>query len=138
MENKKPLFAGLLNMVVPGLGYLYTQNDMGRFIKTLIGGIAAIVVLFFIGNAMQNSTSISLPQGTCPGALMLVVLVPLFLSGQKMADQHNKRIKNATRYDSKQHGSVESQLTKNQEMRDKHIISKEEYESRKDDISSKE
>jgi len=138
MEKKNPLIAGLLNVVVPGLGYLYAKNDLGRFIKTLIGGIAAIVVLVLIGNAMQNSVDVSLPLGICPGILVLIVLVPLFLSGQNIASQHNKMMDNATRYDSKQHGSAESQLARNQEMRDKHMISEQEYESRKDNISSKE
>jgi len=138
MEKKNPLIAGLLNMVVPGLGHLYVLNDLRRFIMTLIGGIAAIVVLVLIGNVIQNSTDVSLPQGVCSGILVLVVLVPLFLNGQKIATQHNRRMDNAARYDSKQHGSAKDQLAKNQDMRDKHMISEQEYESRRDDISSKE
>ena len=137
MENKNPLIAGLLNMVVPGLGYLYVNNETRRFVKTLIGGIAAIVVLVLIGNVIQNSTSISLPQGVCPGALLLVVIVPLFLNGQKLASQHNKKTVNAARYDATQRGTSEARLARNQEMRDKRMISEEEYESRKAGITSK-
>jgi len=137
MENKNPLIAGLLNMVVPGLGYLYVNNDTRRFVKTLIGGIAAIVALVFIGNAIQNSTSIPFSQGVCPGILLLIVLVPLFLSGQKVANQHNRKKDNAARYDATQHGSAESRLARNQKMRDNRMISEEEYESRKEGLTSK-
>ena len=138
MEKKNPLITGLLNVVGPGLGHLYVNNDLWRFIRTLIGGIAAIFVLIIMGNAMQNSTSVSLPQGVCSGILLLLVLVPLFLNGQNIAIQHNKRMDQAARYGSQQHGSAETQLAKNQELRDKSMISKQEFESRRDDISSKE
>ena len=137
MEHKNPLIAGLLNMVVPGLGYLYVNNDTRRFVKTLIGGIAAIVALVFIGNAMQNSTNVSISQGICPGILSLIVFVPLFLSGQKVASQHNRKKDNAARYDETQHGTSEARLTRNQAMRDNRMISEEEYESRKEGLTSK-
>jgi uncharacterized membrane protein len=136
--KKNPLVAGLLNMLVPGISYLYVNGDRGRFIKTLIGGITAIVVLVLIGNNIQHGLDFSFPQGLCPGILVLIVLVPLFLSGQKIANQHNMMMDNATQYDSKQTGSAKTQLAKNQELRDKRMISKQEYQSRKDDISSKE
>ncbi|HSG44347.1 MAG TPA: SHOCT domain-containing protein [Anaerolineales bacterium] len=138
MEKKNPLIAGLLNMVVPGLSYFYVGNDLRRFIKTLIGGIAAIVVLVLVGNAIQSRTDIPLSQGVCVGILLLIVLVPLFLSGQKIASQQNRMMDNASRYDSKQHGSAETQLAKNQALRDKGMISEQEYESRRNKISSKE
>lgn len=138
MEKKNPLIAGLLNMVVPGLGYLHVNNDTRSFIKVLIGGIAAILVLILVGNAIQSNNYVSLPQGLCPGILLLILFVPLFRSGQNIARQHNIMIDNAVRFGSRQHGSVESQLARNQELRDKQMISEQEYESRKDGISSKE
>lgn len=138
-KNKKnPLVAGLLNMLVPGISYLYVDGDRGRFIKTLIVGISAIVVLILIGINTQNNPEYSFPQGLCPGVLLLIVFVPLFLNGQKTANQHNTSTEKATQYGARQHGSAEAQLTKNQEMRDKNMISEQEYESRKEDISSKE
>jgi len=138
MEKKNPLIAGLLNMLVPGSSYLYVDNDLGRFIKTLIAGIIAIAVMLFLGNTMQHSLNYPLPQGLCPGILLLIVLVPLFLNGQKTANRHNMVMDNAARFDARQHGTDESQLARNQELRDKRMISEQEYESRKDDISSKE
>jgi len=137
MEKKNPLIAGLLNMLVPGLSHLYVDKDLGSFIKILIGGIAAIVVLVFIGNAVQHTPNYPLPQGLCPGILLLIVLVPLFRNGQQTANRRNFVLDNAIQYDARQHGSAEAQLAKNQEMRDKRIISEQEYESRRDDISSK-
>jgi hypothetical protein len=137
MEKKNPLLAGLLNMLVPGSGYWYVNQDWGRFIKTLIIGIAAIAVLIILGNILQNTTGFPLPQGLCVGALLLIVLVPLFLQGQKAAIHHNLVLNNATLYTDRQHGNDEAQLAKNQDLRNKGLISKQEYDSRKDNITSK-
>ena len=134
--KKNPLIAGLFNMLVPGSGYLYVSNDRGRFIKTLIIGVAAIAVMVLIGNAIQQTQGFPLPQGLCMGILLLIVLVPLFLNGQKAANQHNFVQDNATLYNARQEGSDEAQLARNQTMRDKGLISKQEYDSRKDEISS--
>jgi len=138
MEKKNPLIAGLLNMLVPGSTYWYVDHDFGRFIKILIGGITTIIVLMLLGNAIQHSPNYSIPQGLCPGILLLIVLVPLFLNGQKNANQHNMVMDSATRYNTKQTGSHEDQIARNQNMRDKGLISEQEYESRKGNISSKE
>jgi hypothetical protein len=138
MEKKNPLIAGLLNMLVPGSGHLYVDNDLGGFIKTLIGGIIAIVVMVLLGNALQHSPNYPLPLGLCPGILLLIVLVPLFLNGQKTANRHNMVMDSATQYNARQRGSDESQIARNQELRDKRMISEQEYEHRRDDISSKE
>jgi len=135
--KKNPLLTGLLNTLIPGSGYLYVDNDRGRFIKTLIGAIAAIAVIVLLGNAIQHSKGYSLPQGLCTGILLLIVLVPLFLSGQKTANQHNMVIDNATVYNKRQQGSNDAQLAKNQGLRDKGMISEQEYDSRKTGISSK-
>lgn len=36
-ENKNPLIAGFINMLAPGSGYLYVDNDRPQFIKTFVG-----------------------------------------------------------------------------------------------------
>ncbi len=113
------------------------NRDGGRFIKTLIIGIAAFAVMIVIGTILQNTTGFPLPQGVCIGALLLIVLVPLFLGGQKAAHQHNFIIDNASQYSARQRGSDESQLAKNQELRDKGYISEQEYDSRKDSITTR-
>jgi hypothetical protein len=135
--KKNPLIAGLLNMLVPGSGYLYVDNDRGHFIRSLIIGVAAIAVMVMIGNAIQHTQGYPLPQGLCMGILLLIVLVPLFQNGQKAANQHNFVIDSAILYNERQRGSDEAQLARNQSMRDKGLISKQEYDSRKDNISSK-
>ena len=137
MEQKNPLLAGLLNMLVPGSAYWYVGQDRGRFIKTLIIGIAAIATLIILGNIIQNTTGFPLPQGLCVGILLLIALVPLFLNGQKTAIHHNLVLNNAALYTARQHGNDEAQLAKNQHLRNKGFISKQEYDSRKDDITSK-
>jgi len=137
MERKNPLLAGLFNMLVPGSGYWYVNRDGKRFIKALIIGVAAYAAMIVIGTILQNTTGFPLPQGVCIGILILIVLVPLFLSGQKAAVQHNFIVDNASQYSLRQHGSDESQLARNQQLRDKGYISEQEYDSRKDSINIK-
>ena len=137
MEKKNPLLAGLFNMLVPGSGYWYVDQDRGRFIKTLIVGIAAISAIIVLGNLIQRSADVPLPQGLCSGVLLLFVLVPLFLKGQKAAIHHNYVLDSASLYTSRQRGNNEAQLERNQNLRDKGMISKQEYDSRKENITSK-
>jgi len=138
MDKKNPLLAGLFNMLVPGSGYWYVDQDRGRFIKTLIVGIVAIAAMVVLATIMQNTTGFPLPQGLCMGILLLFVLVPLFLNGQKAATHHNFVIDNASLFTARQHGTDEAQLARNQHLRDKGLISEQEYGSRKDNITSKE
>jgi len=93
--------------------------------------------MVLLGNAIQHSKGYSLPQGLCMGILLLIVLVPLFLSGQKTANRHNLVTGNANLYNARQQGSDDAQLAKNQSLRDKGMISEQEYDSRKSGISSK-
>lgn len=137
MEKKNPLFAGLLNMLVPGSGYWYVDQDRSRFIKTLLIGVAAIAALIVMGTMFQNTTGFPLPQGLCTGVLLLFVLVPLFRKGQKAAHQRNSRLENASIYAARQHSNKAGQLAKNQDLRDGGYISEQEYDSRKDNINSK-
>lgn len=138
MDKKNPLLAGLFNMLVPGSGYWYVDQDRERFIKTLIVGIAAFAAMIVVGTVLQKTTGFPLPQGLCGGMLLLFVLVPLFLNGQKAALHHNFVMDNASLYTAKQHGTDEAQLARNQHLRDKGLISEQEYDSRKDSITSKE
>jgi uncharacterized membrane protein len=137
MEKKNPLLAGLFNMLVPGSGYWYVDRDRERFIKTLIGGIAAIAAMVVVGSVIQNTTGFPLPQGLCIGILILIVLVPLFLNGQKAANHHNFVMDNATLYTARQAGNNDAQLARNQNLRDKGYISEQEYDSRKDSLKKK-
>ncbi|MGE5374440.1 MAG: SHOCT domain-containing protein [Bacteroidota bacterium] len=137
MEKKNPLLAGLFNMLVPGSAYWYVDRDRGRFIKTLILGVAAYAVVIAIGTLLQNTTGFPLPQGICMGILLLFVIVPLFQMGQRAANHHNFVLDNASMYTARQHGSNQAQIARNQDLRDKGYISEQEYESRKDNINKK-
>ena len=137
MVKKNPLLAGLFNMLVPGSGYWYVNQDLKRFLKSLIIGIVALTVMIVIGSYFQNTTGSPLPQGVCAGILLLIVLVPLFLNGHKAAIQHNFIIANADQYNARQSGNDKAQLAENQNLRDKGYISAQEYESRKNSITSK-
>ena len=137
MDKKNPLLAGLFNMLMPGSGYWYVDQDRERFIKTLIVGIAAVAAMVVLGTILQKTTGFPLPQGLCMGMLLLIVLVPLFLNGQRAAVHHNFVIDNASLYTARQRGNDEAQLARNQNLRDKGYISEQEYDSRKDSIASK-
>ncbi|HEY6020252.1 MAG TPA: hypothetical protein VIY48_10220, partial [Candidatus Paceibacterota bacterium] len=80
MDKKNPLFAGLLNMLVPGSGYWYVNQDRERFIKTLIVGVLAIAAILVLGSVIPNTKRFPVPQGVCVGILLLIVLVPLFVN----------------------------------------------------------
>ncbi len=136
MDKKNPLLAGLLNMLLPGSGYWYVDRDRWRFIRTLIVGVAAIAAVLLLGILLQNTTDFPLPQGLCPGILLLMVLVPLFLRGQQAANQHNFTLDSAAAYSARQHGTTEAQLARNQSLRDKGYISEKEYDSRKENLNS--
>jgi hypothetical protein len=137
MDKKNPLLAGLFNMLVPGSAYWYVDKDRGRFIKTLVIGVAAIVAVIVIGTSLQNTTGFPLPQGVCMGTLLLIVLLPLFLSGQRAANHHNFVMDSASLFTARQRGTNEAQLSKNQDLRDKGYISEQEFESRKDSITKR-
>ena len=137
MDKKNPLLAGLLNMLVPGLSYWYVDRDRERFLKTLVIGIVAIAAMIVLGTIFQNTTGFPLPKGVCVGVLILIVLVPLFLNGHRTAIRHNFVIDNASQYTARQTGNDEAQLSRNQNLRDGGYISEQEYDSRKDSITSK-
>lgn len=138
-EKKNPIVAGVLNMLIPGAGYLYVEDDRGRFIKTFAGGVLLIVVMVGLGSAIQNIRGYSLPQGLCTGALLLIVFVPLFLIGQKTAHLHNNMINDTAQYDTRRtasQGSDDEKLGKIQKMRDDGLISEQEYQKKKNNLSS--
>jgi hypothetical protein len=137
-EKKNPIVAGLLNMFIPGAGYLYVDNDRRRFITTLAGGILVIAVAVVLSNAIQNVRGYSLPQGLCTGVLLLLVFVPLFLTGQKIANQRNNMIDSTAHYNvlrTPSQGSDDARLGRIQKMRDEGLISEQEYDKKKKGLS---
>jgi hypothetical protein len=126
-------------MLFPGSAYLYVDNDRARFFKTLIAGIALIAAMLTLGNAIQNIRGYSFPQGVCTGILLLIVFVPLFVMGQKTAHLHNNGMEKSARYNAqrqKAQGTEDVQLNKFQQMRDEGLISDQEYQVRKNRLSS--
>jgi hypothetical protein len=61
----------------------------------------------------------------------------LFLNGQKAAIHPNFVIDNASHYTARQRDSNVARPARNQNLRDKGYISEQEYDSRKDSITSK-
>ena len=137
-EKKNPIIAGVMNMLLPGGGHFYVNNDRNRFIKTLAGSFLLITAMVFLSNAVQNIRGYSLPQGLCLGSLLLVILVPLFLSGQKAAHLHNIMLEGTAHYNvhrARVQGDDNARLEKIQKLRDEGLISEHEYQKKKRDLS---
>jgi len=120
-EKKNPIITGVMNMVIQGAGHFYVNNDRNTFVKTLASGVLLITAMIFLSNAIQNIRGYSLPQGFCLGGLLLVILVPLFLSGQKAAHLHNNMVENTAQYNARRatvQGSDNGKFGKIQKMRD--------------------
>lgn len=138
--RKNPLLAGLLNMLLPGSVNIYVRNKPRNFILTFIGMGLLLAVLVWVGSSLQATRSFNLPQGLCPGALVLLVLVPLFIAGLNAATEHNKILDDGVLYQSRQEVSQDTddeQMKKIQKMRDEGLISEQQYEKRKDKIAPK-
>jgi len=72
MDKKNPILAGLFNTLIPGSGNCYVDHDRGRFLKTLIIGIAAVAAMIVLGTLIQSTTGFPLPRGVCVGVLLLI------------------------------------------------------------------
>lgn len=137
-EKKNPIIIGVMNMLIPGAGHFYLNNDRNRFVKTLTGSVLLITAMVFLSNAIQNIRGYSLPQGLCLGSLLLAILVPLVLSGQKSAHLHNNMVENTAQYNARRatlQGRDDGKLGKIQKMRDEGLISEQEYQRKKKDLS---
>jgi hypothetical protein len=142
MEKSKlnPIAAGLLNMLVPGSINIFFKKGWKRFLLTFVGMEIVLAIVIWVGISLQGTRSFNVPQGLCPGALSLVVLVPLFLNGFKTATENNKIQSDKALYQSRKPESADNddeQLKKIQTMRDEGLISKQQYEARKGKIGSK-
>lgn len=139
-SKKNPLLAGLLNMLVPGSIHIYIKKEWRKFILTFTGIVIVLAIVVWVGVSLQSSRSFSLPQGVCPGALALIILIPLFLNGLNAAKEHNKILDDEVLYHSREPVSQDEdneQLEKIQKMRDEGLISEQQYNTRKSNVASK-
>jgi len=139
-SDKNPLLAGLMNVVIPGSSQLYVNKDWGRFISAFVIGVVAFIAAIWAGNTVQTARGYPLPQGVCPGILLLIIIVVLFLSGHRTAKGHNTEVKSAAFYNSKRtvsHESDEKQHAQIQKMRDEGLISEEEYDEKNAKVGEK-
>ncbi|MBN1305244.1 MAG: hypothetical protein JXA13_12480 [Anaerolineales bacterium] len=140
-KNKKyPFIAGLINMLLPGSIHIYIQKKWGRFLIIFIGLEIVLALLIGLGVSLQRTPSFNLPQGLCPGALTLIVLVPLFINGMNKTREYNKELKKEGFYQSQMpisQDNSEEQLQKIQKLRDTGLISAQQYENKKRNLSNK-
>lgn len=139
-NRKNPLLVGLLNMLVPGSHHIYLRKEWRKFILTFIGMELVLAIAVWVGASLQGARFFSLPQGLCPGALALIVLIPLFMNGLNAAKEHNKILDDEVLYQSREPVSQEAddeQLKKIQGLRDAGLISEQQYDDRKSKVDSK-
>jgi uncharacterized SAM-binding protein YcdF (DUF218 family) len=139
-ENKNPLLAGLINVLIPGSSHLYINMDWGRFIRTFLTGVGILVAAIVGGNLIQNTKGYPLPQGICTGAALTVVVIVLFMGGLRTARERNSERNDADLYNAKRivsHESDEIKHRKIQTMRDEGLISKQQYDDKNADVDAK-
>lgn len=129
--KENPLIAGLLNAFVPGFAKYYVDKNLKGFITTLAVCIILIFLAMTLSNAIQDIKGYSIAAGLCPAGLLLVILVPLFLQGMKLAKEHNGNMDNTARFNESRQ---KSKMDKIERMRTEGLISKEEYDQKKDKV----
>ncbi len=143
MEKSKinPLIAGLINMLLPGSINVYAKREWRKFALTFVGVELVLAIAIWLGLSIQSARFFGFPQGICPGVLMLMVLVPLFMNGLNTAKEFNKNLDDKVLYRSRKpvnQDNEDEQLQKIQKMRDEGLISEQQYDARKDKIVPKE
>jgi hypothetical protein len=141
MKRRNPWLIGLLNVLIPGSSHVFVNNEWGRFIPIFFGGIVLLFVSYLLGNAITDIRGVSLPQGLCSGALILVIVVMLFISGVRTTQTRNRETDDAAYYLSKRaptsRGDQATRMKDLQKARDEGLISSEQYNTRKEDINAK-
>lgn len=138
-KNKKnPLLAGLFNVLVPGSVHIYIKKEWKNFILTFIVEVAALSSAIWVGIKIQSVPSFNMIQGICPSSLALIVVAILFRQGLKIATEHNKKLDNKEQYQkSKFHASEDEKIKKIEKMRADGLISEQQYNTRKNNVSHK-
>jgi hypothetical protein len=139
-KNKNPLFSGLMNVALPGSSQLYVNKDWISFLGSFLVGIVAYFAVLWLGNLIQDSRMFTLPNGSCTGPLLLIVIAALFWSGQKTAKDRNNESKSSVFYNSKRamsHESDEKQYAHIQSLRDDGLISEEEFDEKNAKVKAK-
>jgi len=142
MKRRNPFVAGLFNVLIPGSSHLYVTNHWPRFILFFAVNSLVIFVAILIGNNIQIGPRYTLPQGICPGSLVLIVLGYLFYSGMQLALTRNSETDSAAHYQSlRPHMDTRddpiARLAKLQRQRDEGLISSEQLEAKEAEIKSK-
>lgn len=141
MKRRNPLLAGLFNMLVPGSSHLYVDNDWKKFILYFVGSSIAIAVAILMGNNIQGVREYTLPQGLCTGSLLFIVFGILFYTGMRAASNRNSQTDSAAYYKSRRSASQDDMATRMEKLlkkRNEGLISKEQYDTEKGEIESKE
>jgi hypothetical protein len=140
MKRRNPLLAGLFNMLVPGSSHLYVDNDWKKFILYFIGSGVVIFIALLMGNNIQGVREYTLPQGLCTGSLLLIIFGVLFYTGMRAASNRNGQTDSAAYYKSRRNASQDDMATRMEKLlkkRNEGLISKEQFDTEKGEIESK-
>ncbi len=89
--KKNPLIAGILNLLIPALGYFYVDGLLS-FIPNFIGATLLLIILLYATGWEGISGRIGIPQGTLTIIALLFYALIAFTMGVGRAQRHNKNL----------------------------------------------
>jgi uncharacterized integral membrane protein len=89
ISSKKPWLAGILNVIIPGLGHIYLKNYRRGFATFFI-----TIILLFMGTykgfvITTAEVTFSTSPIVCIGGMFIILVGALFWDGYKAAQKHN-------------------------------------------------
>jgi hypothetical protein len=91
MNKKNPLTAGLLNLLIPALGYFYVDGLLS-FIPNFIGATLLLIILVYAAGWGGIAERLGIPQGTLITVVLLFYALIVFTMGIGRAQRHNKNL----------------------------------------------
>lgn len=136
MSKKNPFIAGLLNVLIPGLGHLYLGRWPGCILWAFLY-IAAGGVLIFLANYAEKSGHYQSGLPIIIAGFLYAFL--LFSDGVTFANRQNKKTALVTPDTPKTDAPEDTQtkLKKLQEMFNAGLITEQDYENKKTDLLAK-
>ena len=87
MKKKSAILAGLLNVLIPGLGALYAGNWKRAIANFFLGLVLIVSLIFFNGFLIRSEPP--WPAFICPSLSVLLYIVTAFMEGSYAAWRRN-------------------------------------------------
>ena len=146
MRRKNPWIAGLLNVLIPGLGWLYTHGLLRFIVHLILNGVIGVAFLLvanlllapILGMDVLEGTNASPQsiQSTAIGIMGLLYVLMLFSEGYGSARSRNRKLAASAGEAQKlqEQESLEAKLRRLQELASAGLITQEDYEAKKADL----